>query len=91
MAPAPTGGARFVNPADFVICLIASGHPPRQAEAVVADLPAWQHADPLDLDYYARTVATAWLHAFWNLTNPWAKAVLNAAQQWVMHRNARVP
>jgi hypothetical protein len=37
----------------------------------------------LDVDCYARTAATAWMHAFWNLTNPWAKAVMHAAQQWV--------
>ncbi|MEU6037290.1 hypothetical protein ABZ801_17975 [Actinomadura sp. NPDC047616] len=84
---AASRGARFVNPADFVICLIASGHPPRDAEASVSDLLAWRDADPLDIDYYARTVATAWLHAFGNLTNPWAKAVMHAAQQWAMHRH----
>lgn len=84
---AASRGAPFVNPCDFVICLIASGHTPREAEAIVADLPAWRYADPLDMDYYARTVATAWLHAFWNLTNHWARAVLRAAQHWVMHRH----
>ncbi|MEV5824198.1 hypothetical protein AB0L25_01330 [Spirillospora sp. NPDC052242] len=83
---AASRGAPFVNPCDFVICLIASGHPPREAEAIVADLPAWRDADPLDIDYYARTVSTAWLHAFWNLTNPWAKATVRAAQHWAMHR-----
>lgn len=86
---AASRGARFVNPADFVICLIAAGHPPRDAERVVADLPAWADADPLDVDYYARTVATAWTHAFWSLTNPWAKAVMHAAQHWVMYRHER--
>jgi hypothetical protein len=79
-------GARFVNAADFVIMLVAGGHPPREAEAIVGDLPAWAEADPLDIDFFARTVATGWLHGFWNLTNPWAGAVLRAAQRWVMHR-----
>ncbi|OLT13236.1 hypothetical protein BJF79_20975 [Actinomadura sp. CNU-125] len=83
---AASRGARFVNACDFVVCLIASGHKARDAEAIGSELGAWCDADPLDVDYYARTVSTAWLHAFWNLTNPWAKAVLRASQCWVMHR-----
>ncbi|SEG82866.1 hypothetical protein SAMN04489712_11598 [Thermomonospora echinospora] len=83
---AASRGARFVNPADFVVCLIACGHTPHDAEAIAAALPAWQDADSADIDYYARTLSTAWLHAFWDRPHPWAKAIVTAAQRWVMHR-----
>ncbi|MFI0449023.1 hypothetical protein [Actinomadura sp. 6N118] len=79
-------GAAFVNPCDLVINLIAGGHDPREAESAVADLDAWQTAAPDTIDYYARTVAIAWLEAFWNIRHPWANAVVRAAQRWALHR-----
>ncbi|WP_433225635.1 phosphotransferase [Actinomadura formosensis] len=79
-------GAALVNPADLVVNLVACGHAPRDAEAVVADLPAWKDADPAVIDYYARLLATTWLEAFWAYTHPWARAVVDAAVRWAMHR-----
>ncbi|TDB91852.1 phosphotransferase, partial [Actinomadura sp. 7K534] len=65
-------GASLVNPADLVVNLIACGHAPTEAEAIVADLDTWKNADPAVLDYYARLLATTWLEAFWTPTHPWA-------------------
>ncbi|WP_165970604.1 phosphotransferase [Actinomadura sp. 6K520] len=79
-------GTPLVNPADLVINLIACGHAPTEAEALMAGLDTWKNADPAVLDYYARLLATTWLEAFWTPTHPWARAVVNAAVQWAMHR-----
>ncbi|MFG2002285.1 phosphotransferase [Spirillospora sp. NPDC048911] len=82
-------GAAFVNPADLVLNLIACGHAPAEAEAVVHEVAAWRDAEPEAVDHYARTVAVAWLQAFWSYTHPWARAVVRAAQHWALYRMAR--
>ncbi|GAA0544286.1 phosphotransferase [Actinomadura livida] len=79
-------GAPLVNPADLVVNLIACGHTPHEAEALMAELDTWKNADPAVLGYYARLVATTWLEAFWTPTHPWARAVVDAAVKWAMHR-----
>ncbi|MFC4052895.1 phosphotransferase [Actinomadura syzygii] len=82
-------GARLVNPSDLVVNLVACGHAPREAEAVVRELDAWADADPVTVDYYARLLATTWLEAFWTPTHPWTRTVVDAAVRWAMHRRAR--
>ncbi|NVI91239.1 phosphotransferase [Actinomadura sp. BRA 177] len=82
-------GAPLVNPADLVVNLIACGHTPKDAEAVVCDLAPWRHAAPEVVDYYARLLATTWLEAFWTPTHPWARAVVDAAVRWAMYRRDR--
>ncbi|WP_433463218.1 phosphotransferase [Spirillospora sp. CA-128828] len=79
-------GAAFVNPADLVVNLVACGHAPRDAEAAVTGMAAWNEADPSVIDYYARLLATTWLEAFWSFTHPWARAVVGAAVRWAMYR-----
>lgn len=79
-------GAPVVNPADLVVNLVACGHTPRDAEAVVGDLNTWRDTDPVTIDHYARLLATTWLEAFWTPTHPWARAVVAAAVQWAMYR-----
>ncbi|WP_344906590.1 hypothetical protein [Actinomadura meridiana] len=79
-------GARFVNPADLVVNLVACGHAPRDAEDIVGDLDAWKAADPEVVDYYARLLASTWLEAFWAPAHPWARAVVDAAVRWAMYR-----
>lgn len=79
-------GSRFVNPADLVINLIASGHTPAGAEASVADLPAWRDTDPAHIDYNARLVAATWLESLRTFHHPWSRALVSAAWKWAMHR-----
>ncbi|NVI91156.1 hypothetical protein [Actinomadura sp. BRA 177] len=75
-----------MNPADLVVNLVACGHEPRDAEAIVSGLDARKAADPTVIDYYARLLATTWLEAFWSVSHPWSRAVVGAAQRWAMHR-----
>ncbi|SEG26873.1 hypothetical protein SAMN04489712_104153 [Thermomonospora echinospora] len=79
-------GADWVNPADLVLCLIACGHTPRDAEAAVTDVTSWRNADPEAINAYARTTAATWLELYFTATHPWARAAVKAAQQWAMHR-----
>ncbi|MFB4298258.1 phosphotransferase [Actinomadura sp. NTSP31] len=79
-------GAPLVNSADLVVNLIARGHAPKDAEAVVSALATWRRADPEVIDYYVRLLATTWLEAFWTPTHPWARAVVDAAVRWAMYR-----
>lgn len=81
-------GAPLVNPADLVVNLIACGHAPKDAEAVVNALAIWRKTDSEVIDYYARLLATTWLEAFWTPTHPWARAVVDAAVRWAMYRRS---
>lgn len=42
----PTRGAALIDPASFVIQLVAAGHSPAQAETWAEKCEAWAHADP---------------------------------------------
>ncbi|QKW38446.1 hypothetical protein HUT06_34210 [Actinomadura sp. NAK00032] len=52
-------------------------------------MEAWRGADAEVVDYYARLLATTWLEAFWTPAHPWARAVVDAAVRWAMHRRDR--
>ena len=48
----PTRGAAFIDPACLILRLIAAGHTPTQAETLVAQAPAWNHAPKRAIDYF---------------------------------------
>jgi len=81
----PTRGAAWIDPACWVVWLIASGHTPQQAEAWAAHMPSWDQAPVKAVDAFARAQA-----AMWNgiaADDPQFDRVTAAAKQWAEYRN----
>ncbi|MDH6137364.1 aminoglycoside phosphotransferase (APT) family kinase protein [Kitasatospora sp. MAA4] len=53
-------GAAWLDPAFLVPQLIRAGHTPAQAEALIADLPAWADAPPAAITSFAAAQAGYW-------------------------------
>jgi hypothetical protein len=85
----PTRGAGWIDPACWVVWLVASEHNPQSAEDWAAQVPAW-HAAPRDaLDAFARAQADMWDGIARDGPEPWTQRMAGAARQWVEHRSAQ--
>lgn len=82
----PTRGAAWIDPACWVVWLIASGHPPRSAERWAALIPSWQDAPARSLDEFARVQARMWAGIAAESPEPWTKNMAEASRQWASHR-----
>ncbi|MFC0598793.1 protein kinase [Streptomyces palmae] len=83
----PTRGPGFIDPACFVVQLIAAGHSPESAESWAAGCTAWTSADPRAIDVFA--VADLRMHRRFIERNPsesWLAAMLAATEAWASHR-----
>jgi hypothetical protein len=87
----PTRGAAWIDPACWVVWLIASGHTPDSAETWAARIPSWQHAPAGAVDEYARIQARMWDGIDAESAEDWTSALARAAHQWVGHRDNRLP
>lgn len=82
-----TLGAPWVDPACWVIRLIAAGHSPESAEREAASVPAWHAGSGADLDAFARANARLWSEiAAHDAGSPTISAIGTAARQWSRHR-----
>ncbi|WKK23746.1 protein kinase [Streptomyces olivoreticuli] len=87
----PTRGPAFIDPACFVVQLISAGHSPESAEGWAARCTAWADADSKAIDVFAG----AYLRMLRAIANrrpdeAWLKAMAEAAQAWVDHRDVPV-
>ncbi|MFI0895455.1 protein kinase [Streptomyces sp. NPDC020983] len=83
----PTRGAGFIDPACFVLQLVAAGHEPAEAEAWASRCPAWTEADPRAIDAFAR--ADVRMHEAFAACRPeadWLRALAAGAREWAAHR-----
>ncbi|SFC14069.1 protein kinase [Streptomyces aidingensis] len=83
----PTQGAAFIDPAMFVVQLVAAGHSPEEAEAWAAGCPAWAWADPKAIDAFA--VAYARMIRVRAMRKPeesWLAAMADAIEAWARYR-----
>ncbi|MDQ3763145.1 MAG: aminoglycoside phosphotransferase [Actinomycetota bacterium] len=83
-----TRGAGWIDPACWVVWLVASGHSPQAAEDWATQIPAWHAAPRNSLDEFARAQASMWGGIALDSPEQWTQRVAGAAQQWVEHRNA---
>jgi hypothetical protein len=83
----PTRGAAWIDPACWVVWLIASGHTPRSAEYQAALIPSWQDAPARSLDEFARVQACMWASIAAESSEPWAKSLATASSLWSSHRD----
>ncbi|RFS82204.1 aminoglycoside phosphotransferase [Actinomadura spongiicola] len=81
----PTRGARWIDPACWVVWLIAEGHHPAHAEARAARVQAFAAAPDLAVTAFARAQAAMWEDIAENAPHP---ALDSAATTWVGHRTA---
>jgi hypothetical protein len=83
----PTKGAAWIDPACWVVWLIASGHSPRSAENCAALIPSWQDAPESSVDEFARVQARMWAGIAAESSETWTKSLGTASSLWSSHRN----
>ncbi|MFJ3779817.1 aminoglycoside phosphotransferase [Streptomyces sp. NPDC090075] len=81
-------GAAWIDPALWLLWLIAHGHTPVQAESEAAAHPAWELAPPAGLDALAHVQRRLWDSIAAESEDDWAKPMQRAAHAWDEHRNA---
>ncbi|MEU3574187.1 aminoglycoside phosphotransferase [Kitasatospora sp. NPDC036755] len=82
-----TRGAPWIDPALWVIWLIAAGdHSPAAAEAWAAGVPAWETGDPRVMDVFAQAQARMWADIAGADPDPWTAGLNQAAQRWASFR-----
>ncbi|MER5387272.1 aminoglycoside phosphotransferase [Streptomyces sp. NPDC002688] len=79
-------GAAWIDPALWLLWLIAHGHTADQAENVAAAHPAWKLASPAGLDALARVQQRLWDAIAVQDPGEWAQPMQAAARVWNMHR-----
>lgn len=81
-------GAAWIDPALWLIWLVAGGHTPEQAEHRAATIPAWTTAPPDAVDEFAQASARLWQKIAGADPDPWIQRVETAATTWAQHRNS---
>ncbi|MEV0274901.1 aminoglycoside phosphotransferase [Streptomyces sp. NPDC050610] len=81
-----TRGAAWLDPAHWVIWLIAAGHTPAGAEELAGRLPAWGAAPPRAVDAFACAGANLWTEIGGADPDDWTRRLLTAARLWWRHR-----
>jgi hypothetical protein len=84
----PTKGATWIDPACWVVWLIASGHPPDSAEGCAAQLPSWRDAPGASVTEFARVQARMWAGIAAESTEPWTRSLATASARWASHRSS---
>ncbi|WP_329303969.1 aminoglycoside phosphotransferase [Streptomyces sp. NBC_00659] len=79
-------GAAWIDPALWLLWLIAHGHTAEQAESVTAAHPAWKLAPPAGLDTLALVQQRLWDSIAEQSPDEWAQPMQDAARVWNMHR-----
>ena len=86
----PTLSAAWVDPACWVLRLMASGgHTAPQAEQQASRLPAFTAADPAHIDLFAAANVRLWEEVAQFSPSGWTKKMRQAAHSWLTHRAAR--
>lgn len=83
----PTLGAGWIDPACWVLRLIASGgHTAPEAERQASRLPAFKGADPAHIDLFAAANVRLWAEIAQSSTSVWTTKLARAAQSWSAYR-----
>lgn len=82
-------GAAWIDPALWLLWLIAHGHTPGQAESAAATHPAWGKAPPAGLDVFALAQHRLWDSIAAQSEDPWAKPMQHATHAWHKHRQSQ--
>ncbi|GHG74313.1 hypothetical protein GCM10018779_50940 [Streptomyces griseocarneus] len=82
-------GAGWIDPALWVIWLIAGGHTPAQAESWAGRTTAWQVAPTRGVDAFAQAQRNLWDEIAGAAPDDWTSRMQRAACQWAVHRHRR--
>jgi hypothetical protein len=82
----PTRGAAFIDPACWLVRLIAAGHSPDSAEQWALRCPAFATAPEHAITVFARATCRTWAEIEQNEPVPWKQDMAKAAQQWRDYR-----
>jgi hypothetical protein len=86
----PTLGAAWIDPACWVLRLMASGgHTAPEAERQASRLPAFQAANPAHIDLFAAANVRLWEGIAQSSANVWTAKMAQAARVWAAYRHAR--
>lgn len=89
----PTLGAPWMDPAYFLLRLMASGYTLREAEQWAAQFPAFAEADPRHIDLFALANVRMWdeieRQSASHRMRTWMRGVLRASREWDEHRRNR--
>ena len=86
----PTLSAAWLDPASWLLRIMARGHTPAEAEAHAGRLPAYATADPDHVDLFVRANVRLWDEIEQTNGRPWAKIMARTARTWAEHRSIRV-
>ncbi|MEU0786884.1 aminoglycoside phosphotransferase [Streptomyces sp. NPDC006173] len=79
-------GAAWIDPALWMLWLIAHGHTIEAAERLAAVHPAWSSAPPAGLDALARVQQRLWDSIAEQSPDDWAQPIQAAARAWNLRR-----
>jgi hypothetical protein len=79
-------GAGWIDPALWVLWLIAGGHTAGQAELLAGAVPAWEKAPREAVNAFARACARLWEEIAEENPDPWTARMEAAARRWASHR-----
>jgi hypothetical protein len=83
-----TRGADWLDPAYWVIWLIASGHDPAAAEDLAATIASWHRAPSLGVDAFAAASVRLWTEIGGDEPDAFVRPVVEAARRWDRYRGA---
>jgi hypothetical protein len=81
-----TPAQSWIDPASWLIKLLAHGHTVTAAEAIAAQLPAYAAADPVHIAAFARANRNLWDEIETGSPIPWTVTMAAAARTWAQHR-----
>ena len=86
----PTLAAAWIDPASWLLRIMARDHTAAEAEANAARLPAYATADPAHIDIFVRANVRMWNEIEQTNGRPWAKIMAHTARTWAEHRSISI-
>jgi hypothetical protein len=84
----PTRGTAWIDPACFILRLMAAGHTPVEAEAWAQQTSSWGPTPEKDIDAFAAASARLWTEIAQADPQPWKKRLATVAEQWLTYRSS---
>ncbi|MFY9809388.1 MAG: hypothetical protein WCC65_05460 [Pseudonocardiaceae bacterium] len=82
----PTCGAAWIDPACFILRLMAAGHTAREAEAWARQASSLDPMPETDIDAFAAASVKVWVEIAQADPQPWKKRLAEVAEQWQRYR-----
>lgn len=83
----PTRGAAWIDPACWLVWLIACGHSAVSAEQWAGRIPSFRGAPASVLDEFARVQGRMWGDIAGDSSEEWKASLAGASRAWAVHRN----